>query len=115
MLLRFMPIILSTLLFAAHIMRFYGLIPALAVLLLLFTLFFRRIWIMRFWQISLSLATMVWISAAIDFVRFRLVTDMPWSRLLIIMLAVILLNVFSILWLQHKKFHLYFSASQNPC
>lgn len=113
MLFRFVPIILSTLLFAAHVMRFYGVFPALAVLLLLFTLFIRRVWIIRLWQLFLIVAVLIWINTTIEFVRFRLATSMPWSRLLIIMLSVVLLNVFSILWLQHKRFHSYFNSSQN--
>ena len=101
--LRLLPLIFAQLLFAAHIMRLNGLMWALLVLLLLFTLFIRRNWIVQFWQMIAALATLEWIRITIVIVQLRLAVEMPYARLLIIMGAVILFNLFVIYWLQRPK------------
>jgi len=101
--LRLLPLIFAQLLFAAHIMRSFGSVWAAAVLILLFTLFIRRDWIIRLWQIIITFEIIEWIRTTIIIVQLRLAVDMPFIRLLIIMSAVILFNLFVIYWLQRKK------------
>ena len=102
-LVRLLPLILATLLFAAHIMRFNGLPAALLVLALLVTLFIPRSWILNLWQVLIGLALIEWLRTAIILIKMRLVLDLPYVRLALIMAAVILFNGFVIYWLNHKK------------
>ena len=74
--LRLLPIIFAQLLFAAHIMRSHGLIWALLVLSLLSTLFIRRDWLIRLWQVIVTLATVEWIRITIVIVQLRLAVIM---------------------------------------
>ncbi|APF18953.1 hypothetical protein Calab_3307 [Caldithrix abyssi DSM 13497] len=108
MFLRFLPMIFADLLFAAHVMRFQGLYPALAVVLLLGTLFIRRAWVPGLWQVLLLLAIGEWLRVTAMFIRFRLAMDLPYIRLLIIMGLVILFFVFVIFWWQNDKIQAYF-------
>jgi hypothetical protein len=100
---RLVPLILSTLLIAAHFMRFYGLEAAVAGLLLLGTLFVRHQWILRFWQGVLAVAAIIWIDTTYGIVQFRQELNQPWLRLMIIMSAVIAFTVFSGFWLENKR------------
>lgn len=101
--LRLLPLIFAQLLFAAHIMRSYGLFWAIVVLLLLFTLFIRREWIIRIWQVIIVFVILEWIRTTIVIIQLRLAVDMPYTRLLIIMCVVIIFNLFVIYWLQRPK------------
>jgi hypothetical protein len=100
LIIRLLPLIFVQLLFAAHIMRSFGMIWALVVLILLFTLFIRRDWIIRLWQIIIAFEVVEWIRTTIVIVQLRLAVEMPYIRLLIIMGAVILFNLFVIYWLR---------------
>ncbi|MEJ2053063.1 MAG: hypothetical protein P8X42_04000 [Calditrichaceae bacterium] len=97
---RLLPLIFAQLLLAAHIMRSQGLIWAIIVLFLLMTLFIRRGWIIRFWQIIIGLAAIEWIRTTLIITHLRINIDMPYTRMLVIMIAVILYNLFVIYWLQ---------------
>lgn len=100
---RMIPLIFAQLLFAAHIMRSFGIIWAILVLILLFTLFIRRDWIIRMWQIIIAFEIVEWIRTTIIIIQLRLAMGMPYVRLLIIMSIVILFNLFVIYWLQKPK------------
>lgn len=102
-LIRLLPLILATLLFAAHVMRFNGLPAALLILALLFTLFVPRSWILNLWQVLIGLALIEWLRTAIILINMRLALDLPYMRLAVIMVAVILFNGLVIYWLNHKK------------
>jgi hypothetical protein len=101
--LRLLPLIFAQLLFAAHIMRSFGSFWAILVLLLLLTLFIRREWIIRIWQVIIAFVTLEWIRTTIIIVKLRLAIEIPYTRLLIIMCAIILFNLFVIYWLQRPK------------
>lgn len=100
--LRLLPVIISALLFAAHILRFYGLLWAAVVLVPLITLLIRKPWTIRLWQILLALAIVVWLNVAIELVQARMALDAPWLRLAIILSTVISFNLFSLIWLENK-------------
>ncbi len=103
MFLRLLPVIIADILFSAHVLRFHGLLPALIVLLINFTLLIRKPWIPIMWQLLTGLAIIEWIRITIYFVNFRMAVDMPYVRLLFIMGLVILYNVFIILRLRSYK------------
>lgn len=113
MLLRLLPMIFADLLFAAHILRFHGTVPAFLVVLLLITLLIRKPWIPHFWQVLLLLAVGEWIRVTILFVRYRLAMDMPYIRLLIIMGAVILFFIFVIFWWQNKRIEAFYQTNKE--
>lgn len=110
-LVRLLPLILSALLVAAHIMRFYGLLAAILVLLLLGTLFFRTKWILRCWQGVLVAATFMWINTTYDIIQVRLALNQPWLRLIVIMCTIIVLTIFSIFWLENKKIKAFYNKN----
>jgi hypothetical protein len=103
MILRLLPIVLADLLFAAHVLRFHGLWPAVIVFLINFTLLIRKPWIPIMWQLLTGLAIIEWMRITIYFVNFRMAMDMPYVRLLIIMGLVILYNVFIIFRLRSYR------------
>ena len=105
---RLLPVIFATILFAAHIMRFTSLYPALAVLALLATLFIRKNWIPYMWQILTGLAIIEWLRTTIMFVQMRLDVGLPYLRLLVIMGVVILFNVYVLISLRNKKLQAFY-------
>lgn len=107
--LRLLPLIFAQLLFAAHIMRSFGLMWAIIILTLMLTLFIRHEMIIKIWQLIIALEIAEWIKTTIIIVQLRLAVDMPYLRLLIIMGAVILFNLFVIYWLQRVKSSAYYS------
>ncbi len=109
MVFRFLPFIIADLLFAAHVLRFSGLVPALAIVLLLATLFIRKPWIPRMWQVLLMLAVVEWLRVTAMFVRYRVAMEMPYVRLMIIMGMVVLFFVFTIFWWQNKKIQAFYN------
>jgi hypothetical protein len=54
---RLIPVFISTLLFAAHVMRIHGSFWAIPVIALLLTFIIRKPRIIRFWQFFMALAT----------------------------------------------------------
>jgi len=111
--LRLLPVIFSTLLFAAHVLRFNGLYWTIAILALLFTLFIRKPWIIRLWQILLGLAALKWGMVTIELIHIRIAFDIPYTRLTIILILVIIFNVFTVLWLQNKKIRRFYRGRDS--
>lgn len=95
--------ILAVLLFAAHILRLHGIFAALLVVVMPFTLFIRRNWVLYLWQILTGLAIIEWLRMTFQLLRMRLILELPFGRLMIIMTAVILFNGFVLFWLRNKK------------
>ena len=110
---RLLPLIFAQLLFAAHIMRSFGIIWAMAILILLFTLFIRREWIIRLWQIIIAFEIVEWIRTTIVIVQLRLAVEMPYLRLLIIMSAVILFSLCVIYWLRRDKIAAFYNKNNT--
>ncbi len=92
------PIIFSTLLFTAHLLRLYGYVPPILLMMLCFSLVLEKRWILRFWQALLTIFSLLWIIITINLVLDRIEKNMPWERLLLIMGALILINLLSLLW-----------------
>ena len=111
--LRLLPLIFVQLLFVAHIMRSFGIIWAMAILILLFTLFIRREWIIRLWQIIIAFEIVEWIRTTIVIVQLRLAVEMPYLRLLIIMSAVILFSLCVIYWLRRENITAFYNKNNT--
>lgn len=111
MFLRLLPAIFTTLLFAAHFSRIEYDILAIFILLLLFTLFIRKDYILRAWQIFLGITGLVWIYVAIGYIQPRIATDAPWMRLGLIMGGIILFSFFSAWWVGRKKIKTFYSSA----
>ncbi len=110
---RLLPLIFSTILIAAHIMRFYGLEAAILMLLLPATLFIRNLWTLKFWQVLHGVFVVMWIFVSINLVQTRMALNMPWVRLAIIMVVVTLFTAFSGLWLENKKIKQAYNHKNN--
>ncbi len=103
MFVRLLPVLFSALLFSAHISRAGYNIPAVIFLLLIGTLFIKKTYILRAWQIVLGLASLIWIQATVSYIQARMSMGMPWMRLLFIMAAIVLFTAFSAWWMENKK------------
>lgn len=109
---RLLPVILADLLFAAHVMRSFGLIPALIVAVLLVSLAVRKPWLPALWQALLVVYSGFWLHTTVKLARFRIMMDMPWVRLIIIMGAVILFTLFAAYWIKSKKVRGFYSKAE---
>ena len=99
-----LPVILSFLVLAAHVLRMgIPLLPFLLVLapLLLLT---RRAWAARALQFVLVMGTLEWVRTTMVLTRFRMVEGEPWARMTIILVTVALVTAASALALQNRRF-----------
>jgi hypothetical protein len=86
--LRLLPMILATLLLAAHVLR-AGLLPLALVLgLLPLLLLARRPWVARLFQVVLLAGTVEWLSTLVSLVTDRRGEGHPWLRLALILAGV---------------------------
>lgn len=113
MFVRLLPVLFSTLLISAHFMRAYGNLIGSLFLLLLFSLFIRKSWIIRLWQVLLSFAAIAWIFTTMNLVNLRIEIGQPWLRLAIILGAIIVFTVWSALWLKNKKINDFYNKNSN--
>jgi len=113
MLLRLLPVILSALLLAAHFLRREAYLPVLLILVMLLILFVRKAWVPRLWQAILGLGALVWIDTTLAVLRMRQAAGLPWMRMAVIMAAVILLAVFSALWLENPRIKAFYNRDPN--
>lgn len=105
---RLIPAIFSTLLLAAHFSRAGMDIIAIAILFLPLTFFIRKQYVLRAWQVFLTIAGLIWIMAGIEILQLRLATEQPWLRLVIIIGVVVLFNGFAAIWMENRKIKLFF-------
>ncbi len=92
---RLLPVILSFLLLAAHLLR-SGLIPIAALALLLPALLLvKHRWVARFIQIALVLGALEWLTTLLYLVALRQEAGQPWARLAIILGTVAAFTGFS--------------------
>jgi len=99
---KLIPVLLTAILFSAHLLRFAGWAPAIISFLFIGTLFIRNKWIPRIWQVYLGIAFLTWIKITIGFVQYRIAMHIPWVRLIIIMGLIILLTAYSIFRFENK-------------
>ena len=113
MFVRLLPLLFSTLLISAHFMRAHGNLIGSLFLLLLFTLFIRKSWILRLWQVLLSLAAITWIFTTISLINLRIDLGQPWLRLALILGAIIVFTIWSAYLLENKKIKNYYNLNSN--
>lgn len=100
---RLLPVILSTLLAAAHLLRASGLPMALGLVLLLGTLAIRRELVRRLWQVGLVGFALMWVSTAVDLIGVRRAAGEPWERLAAILFGVAAFTLLSALSLSGRR------------
>jgi len=114
MFIRLFPVIFSTLLFAAHLLRFYGYIYPVLLLLACFTLIIKKKWVIQVWRGFLLLAGIIWIKITVSLIILRIDQQKPWLRLLFIMSALILFNFLSLLSTRNNKVRTYYGELEKP-
>jgi len=101
--LRFIPVILSFLILAAHSSRADSNIIAVLILIMPFLLFIKKAFIARIIQIALIAGAAEWIKAMFYYIDIRKETGEDWTRLAIILSAVSLFTLLSALIFQTKS------------
>lgn len=97
------PLVLSALLMAAHFSRVNNDWLAIFCLALPFSLFIKKLWIKRVYQILLFIGCFVWAERTVVLVRMRQESGEAWIRLAIILIAVALFTMLSALSFETKK------------
>ena len=88
--LRLIPVILSSILLAAHFSRAGSSVLTLVAIALPFLLLVREPWAARTVQLALVLGGLEWLRAAWGYVQQRMALGEPWTRLLVILGVVVL-------------------------
>jgi len=79
------PVLLSALLMAAHVLRSGHLVLVVLCLLSPLLLLIRRPWVARGFQLALALGAFEWALTAVRLVRLRIELDQDWLRMAIIL------------------------------
>lgn len=107
---RLLPVVISSVLIAAHFLRSGATIVAFICLFANGLLFITRSWSVRIIQVLLILYAVEWIRTLINLVQLRLEHGMPWMRLAIILGGVVLFTAFSALSFRHPMLQKKFSG-----
>ena len=105
---RLLPAILSTFLITAHFSRAGMDTLAIVILLLPFTFFIKKPYVLRIWQFCLTIAGLIWIKTGIEIIQLRLAAEQPWLRLVIIIGLIVAFNGFAAIWMENKKIKSFF-------
>ena len=100
---RMFPVVFSTLLFSAHLLRFYGWWPPIILMLACFSLLLPWRCILKTWQLLLLIFGVIWIKITVDLVSLRLESGKPYLHLLLIMAAIVVINILSLLSTRNRK------------
>jgi hypothetical protein len=98
-----LPVALSCLLLAAHVLRSGLILLAAGFALLPFLLQLRRPWVPRVMQLVLVVAAAEWTRTAVTLARGRIAAAEPWARMAVILGAVIVLALGSLLVFRHPE------------
>lgn len=85
---RLIPVFLSALLIAAHLMRMGSMPLVILSLAFPFFLLIKKPWAAKLVQVCLLLATLEWIRTLVQLVSQRIESQTPWTRLAIILAIV---------------------------
>lgn len=96
-------IVLSLLLFGAHLFRHGWTLPLIATVALLGVLLIRRPWAARIVQLALLLATAEWSRTLLQLIDLRTQAGLPWLRLAVILGCVVILTGASALSFQTRR------------
>ena len=100
--LRFIPIVLSFIILAAHFSRADLNILAIPTLLLPFILFIKKAWVARVLQIALILGAAEWIRMTLEYIDVRQELGQDWTKLAVILFSVSLFTFLSAFIFQSK-------------
>ncbi len=92
---RYIPIILSSLIFAAHFLRDGDLAITVIIALMPLLLLLRKAWVPVVLQVLAYAATITWLYTAYDIMQTRIAMGMPYVRMLAILIAVALFSAWS--------------------
>jgi hypothetical protein len=99
----YVPIVLSLLVLGAHFLRDGNSLGVLAAALLVLVLFVRRPWAARLVQVTLVLGTIEWVHTLYAMTQLRMAFGQPYTRLVLILAAVIAVSLASALLFQSKE------------
>lgn len=97
------PVVLSTLVLAAHFLRGGHVAVVLLVLLTLPLLLVRRPWARRVVQAVLVLGALEWVRTLVSLVQLRAMLGQPWTRMAVILGSVALVTLLSALLLETRR------------
>jgi len=100
--LKFIAIIFSFLLLAAHLSRADLNLIAIPTLLIPFLLFIKKAWVARVFQVALILGSAEWIRVMFEYIDIRSHTGENSTRLVIILVSLALFTLFSAFLFQTK-------------
>ena len=112
MLVRLLPVILSAMLIAAHVVRRGHLFLAVGVLAMLPLLQVRRRWVPRVAQVVLLLATLEWLRTALVLAGERVSLGQPWVRMAVILGTVALVTAASALVFRRRAVRDWYGAAR---
>jgi hypothetical protein len=101
--LRLIPLVIASLLMAAHFLRGGNIGLVLASILVPLLLLIRKRWSLILVQLSAYAAAVIWVYGTIRLVQERMLLARPWSSAVIILSSVALFSVFAGLLLNSRK------------
>lgn len=112
---RFVPIVVSFWLLAAHFLRFGAMLPCLILLAYPLLLLIRHRWIPYVMSLSLGFVALKWLMVTYEMITERLMMGDDWVRMTMIMAGVVCFTLMSISLFQSRKLKaLYGFSSSNP-
>lgn len=111
--LRLLPVFISFLLMAAHLVRAGQMVMACVLLALLLLLVLKKNWVPWVIQLILLLGAVEWLRTLYSVAQMRIEFGMPWMRMAIILGAVALFTALSCLVFRSKALRSRFSGVEN--
>lgn len=111
--LRLLPVFISFLLMAAHLVRAGQIVLAFLVPALLLLLVLKKNWVPWVIQLTLLLGAVEWLRTLYSVAQMRIEFGMPWMRMAIILGAVALFTALSCLVFRSKALRSRFSGVEN--
>ena len=100
---RTIPAVLALFILGAHFLRQGGLETfAVCLVVPVVALFWRRRWLLRFWQFLLAFGTFIWVSTAVELTQERIAEGRAFLRMAVILSVVGAVTAFSG-WLLNRR------------
>lgn len=113
-LVRLLPVLISSVLIAAHFQRSGATIIACICLFITCLLFITRPWSVRIIQMLLILYALEWLRTLVNLVQIRLEYGLPWARLALILGGIALFTGLSTLVFRNPKLQKRFHKKTHP-
>jgi len=108
-----LPVFISFLLMAAHLVRAGQMVMACVLLALLLLLVLKKNWVPWVIQLTLLLGAVEWLRTLFSVAQIRIELGMPWTRMAIILGAVALFTALSCLVFRGEALRSRFSGVGN--